>query len=117
MTANEPPSDAFRPAGTFVSFPFSANLDYDADHTICPGDEATYGTQANTASINTVSWSISGGGMILDGANARNVKVRWDNPGTHTLTFMVTNVATGCMSANSLQVTVLDAPAITSITS
>ena len=106
VTANEPPSDAFRPAGTMVNTPFTAVLDYDADHLICEGAEATYGAEANTGGINNISWSISGGGVILEGENARHVKVRWDNPGTHTLTFTVTNTATGCTSTNSLEVTV-----------
>ena len=111
-TANEPPSDEFRPAGTFVTFPFTGNLDFDSDHEICPDNEATYGTQANTAGINTVEWMISGGGMILEGENARNVKVLWETPGVYTLSFEVTNNATGCTSSNSLEVTVLESPEI-----
>ncbi|MEQ8705823.1 MAG: hypothetical protein RIC19_17985, partial [Phaeodactylibacter sp.] len=53
------PSDAFRPAGTDVSFPFTGTLDFDADHDACPGDVFEYGTQANTAGINTISWALS----------------------------------------------------------
>jgi hypothetical protein len=113
ITVNDNPSDAFRPAGTFVSFPFSENLDFDADHNACPGDVFEYGTEANTASINTVSWTLSGGGNILAGQNARNIQIEWTTPGTHTLSFLVTNIATGCTAANSLEVTVQDAPAVT----
>ncbi|MEQ8705395.1 MAG: T9SS type A sorting domain-containing protein, partial [Phaeodactylibacter sp.] len=101
------------PAGTDVSFPFTGTLDFDADHDACPGDVFEYGTQANTAGINTISWALSGGGNILDGQDDRNIQIEWTTPGTHTLSFLVTNNATGCTAANSLEVTVQDAPAIT----
>lgn len=113
VAINTPPSNMFRSAGTFVSFPFSEDLDFDADHNACPGDVFEYGTEANTASINTVSWTLSGGGNILAGQNARNIQIEWTKPGTHTLSFLVTNIATGCTATNSLEVTVLDAPAVT----
>ncbi|WP_282773839.1 T9SS type A sorting domain-containing protein [Phaeodactylibacter xiamenensis] len=113
ITVNDNPSDAFRTAGTDVAFPFAETLDFDADHDACPGDVFEYGTEANTAGINNVSWTLSGGGNIIAGQGARNIQIEWTTPGTHTLSFLVTNIATGCTSANSLDVTVLDAPAIT----
>ncbi|MEQ8703330.1 MAG: T9SS type A sorting domain-containing protein [Phaeodactylibacter sp.] len=106
------PSDAFLPAGTTLAAPFIGVTDYDTDHFICGGEEAVYGTQADASDID-VTWSISAGGTILAGGNASNVKVRWENPGIHTLTFVATNVASGCTSTNSLEVTVDgDAPVI-----
>ncbi|WP_425421181.1 T9SS type A sorting domain-containing protein [Phaeodactylibacter xiamenensis] len=106
------PSDAFLPAGTTLADPFTGVTDYDTDHFICGGEEAVYGTQADASDID-VTWSISGGGTILAGDNTSNVKVRWENPGIHTLTFVATNVVSGCTSTNSLEVTVDgDAPVI-----
>ncbi|MCR9101236.1 MAG: T9SS type A sorting domain-containing protein, partial [bacterium] len=75
-------------------------------------DVFEYGTEANTASINTVSWTLSGGGNILAGQNARNIQIEWTTPGTHTLSFLVTNIATGCTATNSLEVTVKVKPEI-----
>ena len=113
VTVNTPPSDQFRPAGTDVVFPFSETLDFDSDHDACPGDVFEYGTEANTAGMNTVSWTLSGGGTILDGQNDRNIQIEWTTPGTYTLEFLVTNNTTGCTATNSLQVTVNEAPAVT----
>jgi hypothetical protein len=107
------PSDQFREAGTTVTFPFNDDLTHDDDHLACEGEVSIYGTQANTAGINTVAWSISGGGTILEGANARNVKIEWTDPGTHTLTFVVTATASpNCSSTNSLEVTVRPEPVL-----
>ncbi len=112
ITVHDLPSNAFRPAGTVVTFPFNETLDFDDDHTICVDQVVEYGTMANTAGINSVSWAIDGGGSILQGQNARNVQIQWTTPGTWTLEFIVTNIATGCQVTNSLSVTVFENPAV-----
>ncbi len=100
------PNNAFRTAGTSVTDPFMADLDYDDDHVACPGDTVHYGAEADPLDV-SYSWSISGGGTILQGMNSRNVQIRWETSGVHTLTLEVTDNTTNCTNTNSLEVTVL----------
>lgn len=114
ITVSALPDNAFRPAGTNVTVPFTATLDFDDDHETCVGSILEYGANVPATGPNacTFVWSISGGGTILAGGTNRNVRVEWTTPGTYTLTFVATSVATGCQSTNSLEVTVNDLPTV-----
>lgn len=106
------PNSNFRNPGTFVLTPFIGFIDYNSDHSICAQDTANYGSAALPV-VNSYSWSLSGGGNIIAGANSRNVKVHWTEPGEHTLSLVVTQISTACQSTNEIVVTVLELPEVT----
>lgn len=118
ITVSALPDNAFRPAGTNVTVPFTETLDFDADHTTCEGSVLEYGALVPAMGMGacTFEWTLSSGGTILQGEFNRNVQVEWTAPGTHTLTFVATSVATGCQSTNSLEVTVFALPIVSILT-
>ncbi len=106
------PNSNFRNPGTFVLTPYVGFIDFSSDHDICEQDTANYGSAALPV-VNSYSWSISGGGVILAGANSRHVQVHWTEPGVHTLSLVVTQISTECQSTNEIVVTVLELPEVT----
>ena len=112
ITVNANPNNAFRPVGSPV-LSGAAQIQYDSDHEICEGETAIYGAQqAPMSGTFTYSWSLSSGGIILLGANARSVQVEWTTPGIHSISFTITNTITGCTNTNSLSVTVNALPEV-----
>jgi hypothetical protein len=106
------PNSNFRNPGTPVFTPYVGQVEFNADHDICELDTANYGSAALPV-VNSYSWSISGGGTIIAGANSRHVQVHWTEPGVHTLSLTVTQISTECQSTNEIVVTVLELPEVT----
>ena len=83
---------------------------------ICGGSlDETYAVTNNNAG-HTYAWSISGGGT-LDATTGNSITVDWGaTAGTYTLTIVETETATGCMTTNTLAVTVNAEPVANPIT-
>lgn len=69
----------------------------------CTGNQ-TYSIAA-VANADSYTWSISGGGTVVSGANSTSYTVNWTTAGTHTVSVTATN-ACGISSASTTSVTV-----------
>jgi len=110
-----PPSNAFRPAGTNVTTPFVATIDFDDDHETCINSILHYGVLTNIDTFHTISWAVSAGGTILQGQNSRNVQVQWTATSVQSLSFVLTNTESGCTVNNNIFVTVNPNPTVSII--
>lgn len=72
-------------------------------NTACTGNQ-TYTIPA-VATADSYTWSISGGGTVVSGANSTSFTVNWTTAGSHTVSVTATN-ACGTSSATTTQVTV-----------
>ncbi len=72
-------------------------------NTACTGNQ-TY-TIPPVAGADSYTWSISGGGSVVSGANSTSFTVNWTTSGTHTVSVTATN-ACGTSSAATTSVTV-----------
>ena len=106
ITVNPLPNNGLRNVGVTFSNPFAGTIDFNEDHEICAGGMANYGSVAAIADGFSHNWTISGGGAIVSIPNGRHVRVNWTTAGTHMLTLVVTNTATGCTNTKTISVKV-----------
>jgi len=77
---------------------------------VCHNDVTQYST--NGVAGNTYTWSVSGGNTIVNGQGTPNAQVRWNAPGSYTISVVERN-SFGCAVTNTRTITVNQLPSIT----
>ncbi|MFN8395394.1 MAG: HYR domain-containing protein [Bacteroidia bacterium] len=72
-----------------------------------------YRVTTDNTPLNTYLWTLGSGGTIVSGTTNDSLRVNWGTTlGTYTLTVKETNVATGCATTNTANITLNAVPSV-----